>query len=785
PGTPGGQPVAITANSVTIARYDTGVNGGNLVLIDRLDHDATTDTSLRRLDDVVTGDQEFELAGEWTDTQIGPLDTQDHFVDLVRTNADDLNGSDVGLLVQWIRATRAWAADIPDGWGWPNQTYDGWERNPRFVFSQHDLLQSDNTLRVGYYEEDTSQIPPRLNQKWESDPLKGVSVIGWDPDTENPDDQDNDGNPDGVDADLLADAPDPWIVTEVWSPRAGDDLRGLDADGDGTGTDANGFEAPDGLPDGGLRLRKPTYFDMNRMEDPAFPTGWSYPDKGWYGQRDRGEGNVRTASDDPAFEDLDGDGRIGELELPAENLDGDAMLGENERDMPTGFPLQMLQKDGDFDQVGELLNCWLLGHMLEGTYSPVGAADDFLSLGTVNAGTLVTFSEFMMPMSVDDWWAPIVGVEQDYDNDGSVDVVELDARVNRLRFAQDGLLGYPLMPGGTADINGALDYPWPRMSAAARVLDSFVCDGPGRPDTNGDGIGDDLLAADAPIWSFYNANGFNGDATPGLININTAPLEVIRALPHMYKMVHQTDAADAATLDGADRNPRTAVAEAIVQWRENGNGRANVIGGTGITGGPDYATRNFTLGIDTTLPIEETRGFHSPTQIGMLTAPGQVDDVYEPWHLNQQHQAVKDRDAWRIDFAALAPFSDRANTGFWIDGDGDGINDDGVGAHLSTDVVGRPYSGLNTLSGDMVSGDSEEMNLLLSGMSNLITTTSDMFTVHMRIRTFKRNPVLNSWDATDPEYIIDDSRYVMLVDRSHVNHPNDKPTILYFEKLPN
>ena len=60
-----------------------------------------------------------------------------------------------------------------------------------------------------------------------------------------------------------------------------------------------------------------------------------------------------------------------------------------------------------------------------------------------------------------------------------------------------------------------------------------------------------------------------------------------------------------------------------------------------------------------------------------------------------------------------------------------------------------------------------------------------MFTVHIRIRTFKRNPITGIWDATDLDYIVDDSRYVMLVDRSNVETPADKPKILYFEKLPN
>ena len=47
-----------------------------------------------------------------------------------------------------------------------------------------------------------------------------------------------------------------------------------------------------------------------------------------------------------------------------------------------------------------------------------------------------------------------------------------------------------------------------------------------------------------------------------------------------------------------------------------------------------------------------------------------------------------------------------------------------------------------------------------------------------------QNPVTRRWDATDPDYIVDDSRYVMLVDRSEVNVPTDKPKIVYWEKLP-
>ena len=85
----------------------------------------------------------------------------------------------------------------------------------------------------------------------------------------------------------------------------------------------------------------------------------------------------------------------------------------------------------------------------------------------------------------------------------------------------------------------------------------------------------------------------------------------------------------------------------------------------------------------------------------------------------------------------------------------------------------------------MVAGDAEEANLLFSGISNLITTRSDVFTVHFRVRTFSQNPETGVWDATDPDAILDDSRYVMLVDRSRVDTSDDSPRILYVQKVSN
>ena len=65
----------------------------------------------------------------------------------------------------------------------------------------------------------------------------------------------------------------------------------------------------------------------------------------------------------------------------------------------------------------------------------------------------------------------------------------------------------------------------------------------------------------------------------------------------------------------------------------------------------------------------------------------------------------------------------------------------------------------------------------------MISTRSDMFTVHFRVRTFKQNAETGVWDATDADAIVDDSRYVMLVDRSNVDSPSDRPRILYLQKV--
>ena len=86
---------------------------------------------------------------------------------------------------------------------------------------------------------------------------------------------------------------------------------------------------------------------------------------------------------------------------------------------------------------------------------------------------------------------------------------------------------------------------------------------------------------------------------------------------------------------------------------------------------------------------------------------------------------------------------------------------------------------------DLTAGDALEQNQLLKGISNIVTTRSDVFTVWLRIRTIRQDRLTGRWNGADPALIVDDSRYMMTVDRSSVDRPGERPRILSFVKVNN
>jgi hypothetical protein len=241
---------------------------------------------------------------------------------------------------------------------------------------------------------------------------------------------------------------------------------------------------------------------------------------------------------------------------------------------------------------------------------------------------------------------------------------------------------------------------------------------------------------------------FLGVNTPGLVNINTAPVEVMRALPFMYRLVHEIDAPIF--------NPRTRIAESIGFYRDRTNRNNAVSPGDQL---PSYGDRD-----DLVTDMRNERGIAA---LGELLLLNQVP-ASNPVASNAYSSS------WRMTYAAEEPYRPATPP----------ANYQIQSTRISTDVnpMFDPVS--NNLVDDNVAGDAEEARMLFAGISNMITTRNDMFTVYMKVRSFRQNPVTGAWDATDPQQIVDDSRYVMLIDRGGVNFPADKPRILYTEKLP-
>jgi hypothetical protein len=277
---------------------------------------------------------------------------------------------------------------------------------------------------------------------------------------------------------------------------------------------------------------------------------------------------------------------------------------------------------------------------------------------------------------------------------------------------------------------------------------------------------------------------------------------VLRSLPHWYRLVHESNSPDF--------NPYVHLPEAVIQYRERLGMPFNdldILPAYGDRGRliRDLAGLMIAPGFRTGMRSE--RGIATPGELLLLEragkmgknttgVPGSFQIKYDPAITNPA--AVRDNilynSSFRTDYPTLSErpvfvadaagplppdpylFPFEQTPGQWVP----------HSARVSVDVLdaGVPNPGGAPYAQDIVAEDAEEANLLLAGASNMVTTRSDVFTVYFRIRSFRQNPVTGAWDATDPEAIVEENRYVMLVDRSEVNSPSDRPKIHYLEQLP-
>ncbi|MBX3355092.1 MAG: hypothetical protein KF724_05275 [Phycisphaeraceae bacterium] len=400
--------------------------------------------------------------------------------------------------------------------------------------------------------------------------------------------------------------------------------------------------------------------------------------------------------------------------------------------------------------------------------------------------------------------------------------------------------------GGAAGAVGAFASSLPQ---GTRLIEAFTMDDRGTAlvegnygalppgaDLDGDGV---ITTNELAQWledrRFRLAGGFTGRGTPGLINVNTAPVEVLRALPHMSQLVYNdstdldgdgvNDLADLDTnndglLDAGRQpplpaaNPFVRVADSIdlyrsrtpsVQnWAPSGIYPSRPFPGNTAAmphyfdrgQSPPPSTQYQDIGFFPGMRAE--RGFDSLGETMLLTrgtaAPNGGPSSNWGWNDNQ---------SWSVRFAGLDPFrraqASAANE-LNVGGGYRQLNANPsypappYGARISTDAF-RTRRMEASLSGNFVElretpmfaptyGDALDQNLLLSSLSNILTTRSDVFTVYLRVRSVKADPITGRYDGTDPQLIVDDSRYVIGVDRTQVERPGDAPRILFFQKVP-
>jgi hypothetical protein len=442
-------------------------------------------------------------------------------------------------------------------------------------------------------------------------------------------------------------------------------------------------------------------------------------------------------------------------------------------------PLQMTHKDDDIEQVGELLNVFLWGPVID-----VGSS-------IANPTTERTFGEIMLQ-----------------ERDTTDQPAGRGVFVNRLRitpFLAPGLAaGDAIAPtdGPTTVLGVPPVAPYvPSLPAGVGIFDAFVCDDRGaRPlDQDNNGAITQAELDNAEFRRLRNAAGFEGRLVPGLVNISTALPETLRALPHMTRLANNDLNFGAGIPNQLSipfvENPFTRVVDSILRYRDRSLLRVSGTIDPGvapdtalpyyvdrglvedaITGTPGFLGPILEGGVERAQGVRGDRGFASIGELLLLQRTmDESGGAIESWQA---------KNSFSIEFAGFDPYRPSTST----PGSSPYEVRSGLNHRLATDRINGRTTVSDQIAGslvvpDRVAGDAEERNLLFAGLSNMVTTRSDVFTVYVRVRAVRQDPVSGIWDGTRRDLIADDSRYVLIVDRSNVEKPGDSPRIIAWQKV--
>jgi hypothetical protein len=506
----------------------------------------------------------------------------------------------------------------------------------------------------------------------------------------------------------------------------------------------------------------------------------------------------------------------GALPTATEVFYGDTGAGVPNRNLDFyRHPLRLAQRDGPFEQVAEIYDVPVWGPVLQqqgSTWSVYGTFGEMLVGDAVaNAGQ-------------------------------SGSVTDLSTSASRSGGGQSGAAGFPTFGADSNDRRDTTRFQFqrgrtairsvvgfvPALPAGASILDGFTLDRAGftRKDLDNDAALNEtaeMMASEQRRLRL--SRGFTGLLTPGLINVNTAPLEVLRALPNMQYLSFNRDALGGSVFPSA--LVKVNFPETIINYRDRYPAEI------GFVPGPKYDDRGFVPVPPATDPfpfhpgMRGERGFVSVGELAALDRefrPSQLQNDPEAAAPNTNWQANK---SWSVNFAGRDPYrtgedppivqpptsghtpppvnppplSDlgsgwRALVATPIPGPITqpplAVPNARLSAQLATERLATTLLASDNLTTPAfdpllefarVSGDQVERNALLKGIANIATTRSDVFTVYLKVRSVAQNQQTGKWDATDPATLVDESRFVMVVDRSNVNRPSDEPRILLFERI--
>jgi len=265
-------------------------------------------------------------------------------------------------------------------------------------------------------------------------------------------------------------------------------------------------------------------------------------------------------------------------------------------------------------------------------------------------------------------------------------------------------------------------------------------------------------------------------AAPGLININTAPVDVVRALPLLSPTTEPTVWQNWLLQAGLTAGITAPVQPTAPGAADGTDIAAAVIAGRDKLLFPDRSANGFVNFSD----FAPTKGRRLTTQIDALReAPG-FGSVAELMTLTRR-RAVGDPPLVPNPVSPRFPIANRID---YLRGDGAPSGATGINTSLYRDPpLNSTSPNSKPTKIDTIPDDYSEKLAVAGAVMNSVSVRSDVFAVWFVIHGYQRSDTegLRPEDPLTPTIA---KRFVMVVDRSNVTRMGQKPKILLFTEVP-